>query len=357
MSAEADPSQMPRDSHARSGPEEPAPRPAKPKTTALSKSYKLVDGKRMAFHERGQGAAIVFLHGNPTSSYLWRNVVPYLADHGRCIVPDLIGMGDSEKLEDAGSASYGFPEHRHYLQGLLDQLDLGDGVTIVGHDWGGLLGFDWARRHRDQVAGIAYSETFVAPLRWDEFPEIGRPIFQAMRSDQGEGLVLENNVFVEAVLPSGVMRELTDEEKAEYRRPFATSGEDRRPTLSWPRQLPFSRDPDELVHPDADEVLDIVEACGQWLAGSELPKLFISLDPGCNLVGQAAEFCRRWPNQVEVSLAGIHYIQEDSPDLLGTAVSGWLAGVRGGGGAGEQAAGDWTGRGSAVKRDMRGGRA
>jgi len=302
----------------------PASRSPEVTTAPLSKRYQLVDGKRMAFHERGGGDAIVFLHGNPTSSYVWRNIVPYVADQGRCIVPDLVGMGDSEKLEDSGPTSYGFDEHRHYLDGLLDQLELGDRVTLVLHDWGSLLGFDWARRHPERVAGIAYIEAWVRPITWDEFPEVGRPIFQAFRSDAGEELVLEKNVFVEAVLPGGVMRELTDEEMAEYRRPFATPGEDRRPTLSWPRQLPFRRDPAELVHPAADEVLQIVEACGQWMAQSEIPKLFINVDPGANLAGPQREFCRRWPNQTEVTVPGVHYVQEDNPDLVGTAVSRWL---------------------------------
>jgi haloalkane dehalogenase len=294
-------------------------------TAPLSKSYRLVEGKRMAFHERGDGDAIVFLHGNPTSSYLWRNVLPYVAEQGRCIAADLIGMGDSDKVEDSGRTSYGFVEHRHYLDGLLDQLELGDRVTLVLHDWGSLLGFDWARRHTERVAGIAYLEALVRPLTWEEFPEAGRPIFQAFRSDKGEELILEKNVFVEAVLPAGVMRELTDEEMAEYRRPFATPGEDRRPMLSWPRQLPLRRDPAEVVHAAADEVLQIVEVCGQWMAQSEIPKLFINVDPGANLAGPQREFCRSWPNQTEVSVSGIHYVQEDNPQLVGVALSRWLA--------------------------------
>jgi haloalkane dehalogenase len=294
-------------------------------TAGLSKSHQLVDGKRMAFHERGEGDAIVFLHGNPTSSYLWRNVVPHVAEQGRCIAPDLIGMGDSDKLDAPGPASYSFFEHRHYVDGLLDQLGLGDRVTLVLHDWGSLLGFDWARRHPERVAGIAYMEAFVRPLAWDEFPQIGRPIFQAFRSDTGEELILEKNAFVEGVLPAGVMRELTEEEMAEYRRPFATPGEDRRPTLSWPRQLPLRRDPAEVVHPAADEVLQLVEVCGRWMAQAEIPKLFVNVDPGANLAGPQREFCRRWPDQTEVTVPGIHYVQEDNPHLVGSALSRWLA--------------------------------
>jgi haloalkane dehalogenase len=299
-------------------------RPPKATTAPLSKSYRVVDGKRMAYHERGEGDAIVFLHGNPTSSYLWRNVAPYVAEQGRCVAVDLIGMGDSDKLEHTGPNSYGFFEHRRYLDGLFDQLELGDRVTLVLHDWGSLLGFDWAKRHPERVAGVAYMEAFVSPLTWDDFPEIGRPIFQAFRSDKGEELILEKNVFVEAVLPSGVMRNLTEEEVAEYRRPFAAPGEDRRPTLSWPRQLPFRRDPDEVIHPDADRVLELVEECGAWMARNELPKLFLNLDPGTNLGAPQREFCRHWPNQTEVTVPGIHYAQEDNPQLVGTALSRWL---------------------------------
>jgi haloalkane dehalogenase len=263
---------------------------------------------------------------------VWRNVIPHVAEQGRCIAPDLVGMGDSDKLEDGGPTSYGFVEHRHYLDGLLDQLELGDCVTLVLHDWGSLLGFDWARRHPERVAGIAYMEALVRPLTWDEFPENGRPIFQAFRSDAGEGLILEKNVFVEGVLPAGVMRKLTDEEMAEYRRPFATPGEDRRPMLSWPRQLPFRTEPDEIVHADAAEVLQIVEACGQWMARSEIPKLFINVDPGANLAGPQRDLCRSWPNQTEVTVPGIHYVQEDNPDRVGAALSRWLAeAVHGGG--------------------------
>ncbi len=296
----------------------------------LSKSHRTVDGKRIAFHERGDGDAIVFLHGNPTSSYLWRNVLPHLEARGRSIAPDLIGMGDSDKLDDPGPDSYGYLEHRRYLDGLLDQLQLGGRVTLVLHDWGSLLGFDWARRNPERVAAIAYCEGFVQPLDWEDFPEQGRAIFQAMRSDKGEELVLEHNVFVEGILPFGVMRELSDEEKAEYRRPFATAGEDRRPTLSWPRQLPFRPRPGEVVHRDAGEVLRLVELCAEWMAQSTIPKLLISLDPGANLTGAALDACRAWPNQTEVTLPGIHYVQEDDPDAVGDAIARWLDGAAGG---------------------------
>ncbi len=286
-------------------------------TEALSKQYKTVHGKRMAYHEVGTGDPVVFLHGNPTSSYLWRDVVPHVSGRARCIVPDLIGQGDSDKLDDPGPGSYTFVEHRGYLDGLLDQLDLGDRVTLVVHDWGSGLGFDWANRHRDRVAGIAYLEAVVRPVTWDEWPESAREIFQGFRSDAGEAMVLEKNLFVEAVLPASIQRTLSEEEMAEYRRPFTTPGEDRRPTLTWPRQIPIDGEPAD-VH-------EIVQAYADWLSSSDVPKLFINGDPGTILIGDQREFARSWPNQTEVTVPGLHFLQEDSPHEIGEAIAGWLA--------------------------------
>jgi haloalkane dehalogenase len=286
-------------------------------TAALSKSSVTVEGRRMAFHEAGAGEAIVLLHGNPTSSYLWRNIVPHLSSQGRCIVPDLIGQGDSDKLEDSGPGSYTFVEHRRYLDGLLEQLELGSRVTLVIHDWGSALGFDWANRHRDRVAGIAYMEAIVMPLSWDIWPEAARGIFQAMRSEAGEEMILEKNLFVEAILPASVIRTLSEPEMAEYRRPFAEPGEGRRPTLSWPRQIPVEGEPADVV--------EIVQSYSDWLVDSELPKLFVNADPGSILTGPQRDFCRSWANQTEVTVPGLHFIQEDSPDQIGEAVSSWLA--------------------------------
>jgi len=285
-------------------------------TTPLDKTYLTVHGKRMAVHDVGTGDPVVFLHGNPTSSYLWRNVVPHLSGLARCVVPDLIGQGDSDKLDAPGPGSYTFVEHREYLDGLLDRLDLGDRVTLVVHDWGSALGFDWASRHRDRVAGIAYMEALVRPVTWDEWPEAARSIFQAMRSDAGEQIVLEKNLFVEAILPSSILRPLEEAELAEYRRPFLRPGEDRRPTLSWPRQIPVDGEPSDVVA--------IVEEYAAFLAGSPLPKLFVNAEPGSILVGAQREFCRTWPNQTEVTVPGLHFVQEDSPDLIGAAIAEWL---------------------------------
>lgn len=275
-------------------------------------------GHRMAYVEEGTGAPIVLLHGNPTSSYLWRRVIPHLTDHGRVIAPDLIGMGDSDKLDGTGDDRYRFVEHRRYLDALLDHLGVTEDVTLVVHDWGSGLGFDWANRHRDAVRGIAYMEAIVRPVSWDDWPEDARGIFQAMRSEAGEEIVLEKNVFVERILPSSILHELTDEEMAVYRAPFATPGEDRRPTLTWPREIPIDGEPADVHR--------IVADYGDWLATSDVPKLFVDADPGSILVGRQREFCLGWPNQTVVTVPGIHFVQEDSGDTIGEAVATWLGG-------------------------------
>jgi haloalkane dehalogenase len=283
--------------------------------TPLTKQYATVNGKQMAYHERGEGRAVVFLHGNPTSSYLWRNIIPHVADHARCIVPDLIGHGDSDKLDDTGPDSYRFVHHRDHLDGLLDQLDLGDDIVLVIHDWGSALGFDWANRHRDRVSGIAFMEAIVRPVTWDEWPDAATQIFQGFRSPAGEDMVIEKNLFVEAVLPGSILRGLTPEEHAEYRRPFIEP-QHRRPTLTWPRQIPISGEPADVV--------EIVQSYADWLAGADMPKLFVNADPGAILTGPQREFCRSWPNLTEVTVAGSHFIQEDSPHEIGQAISEWL---------------------------------
>jgi len=275
-----------------------------------------VRGRRMAYVEVGEGDPIVFLHGNPTSSYLWRNVIPHLASRGRCIAPDLIGMGDSEKLDGSGPGRYRFVEHREYLDGLLAALGVGDRVVLVVHDWGSALGFDWANRHRSAVRGIAYMEAIVKPLTWDEWPPPVKPVFQALRSPAGEKMILEQNVFVEQILPGAVLRPLSDAEMAVYRRPFAVPGEGRRPTLSWPREIPVDGQPADVV--------EIVRAYGEWLSTAAVPKLFVDAEPGAILRGAARELCRGWPNQTEVRVKGVHFVQEDSPDEIGRAIAEWL---------------------------------
>ena len=274
-----------------------------------------VKGRTMRYVEMGEGDPIVFLHGNPTSSYLWRNVMPHLRTQGRCIAPDLIGMGDSDKLEPSGPARYTFREHRRFLDAFLETVGATKNVTLVIHDWGSALGFDWANRNRQSVEGIAYMEGIVRPLEWDEWNEDARGIFEALRSEAGEDMILRKNLFIEAILPGSILRKLTGEEMAVYRRPFLDEGEDRRPTLTWPRQIPLGGEPEDVV--------DIVRSYADWMAANDLPKLFVNADPGAILTGAQREFCRSWKNQTEVTVKGSHFIQEDSPHEIGEAIAKW----------------------------------
>jgi haloalkane dehalogenase len=282
------------------------------------KQRRQVLGTGMAYVEVGQGDPIVLLHGNPTSSYLWRNVLPHLQTLGRCIAPDLIGMGDSDKLPNSGPGSYRFVEHRRYLDALLEALDVRERVTFVIHDWGSALGFDWCNRNRDAVKGIAYMEAIAVPQRWDHWDKFGmRSALQGLRSAAGEDMVLRDNFFIEQILPKAILRRLSAEEMAEYRRPFAEPGEGRRPTLTWPRQIPVEGEPADVVA--------IVTAYKDWLATSNVPKLFIKAEPGGILAnGVDVDFVRKFPAQTEVTVAGIHYVQEDSPDEIGQAIADWM---------------------------------
>jgi haloalkane dehalogenase len=280
-----------------------------------AKQFVEVHGKKMAYVEVGEGDPIVFQHGNPTSSYLWRNIMPHLADQGRCIAVDLIGMGDSEKLDDPGPDSYRYVEHRNYLYSAWDALGVGDRVTLVIHDWGSALGFDWAQQNAGAVLGIAYMEAIVRPIDWDDWPDAARSVFQGFRSEAGETMVLEKNIFVEKVLPGSMLRDLTEDEMNVYRRPFVNAGEDRRPTLTWPRQIPIEGEPQD-VH-------DIVAGYSEWLAATNIPKLFVNADPGAILLGPQREFCRSFKNQQEVTVKGNHFLQEDSPHEIGEAIAEW----------------------------------
>ena len=264
----------------------------------------------------GDGDPVVFLHGNPTSSYLWRNIIPHVAELARCLAPDLIGMGASGK---SGDGSYRFVDHRRYLDAWLDAVLPSERITFVIHDWGSALGFDWARRHPDRVKGLAYMEAIVMPVSWEQWPEGGVELFEGLRSEAGEEMVLEQNIFVENVLPGFILRGLTEEELAVYRAPFAEPGESRRPTLTWPREIPLAGEPADVV--------EIVRAYGAWLQSNEVPKLLIAAKPGAILAGDQLAFARSWPNQREVTVAGLHFVQEDSPAAIGQAISAWYAGI------------------------------
>jgi haloalkane dehalogenase len=272
----------------------------------------------MAYVDVGEGDPIVMLHGNPTSSYLWRNVLPHLQSEGRCIAPDLIGMGDSDKLPGSGPGSYRFVEHRRYLDALLEALDVRERITLVIHDWGSALGFDWANRHRDAVKRIAYMEAILRPQGWDHWDNANmRPALKALRSEAGEEMVLRDNFFIEQILPKAILRTLSNDEMAAYRRPFAEPGEGRRPTLTWVRQIPIEGEP--------ADVNAIVAAYADWLAKSDVPKLFVKAEPGLLIAGGTnLDFARRLAAQTEVTVAGVHYVQEDSPDEIGRAIAGWM---------------------------------
>ncbi|HWM78119.1 MAG TPA: haloalkane dehalogenase [Methylomirabilota bacterium] len=270
----------------------------------------------MAYVDTGVGLPVVFLHGNPTSSYLWRNVIPLVEPAGRCLAPDLVGMGDSGK---APGGAYRLADHARYLEAWFEALGLTGDVTLVVHDWGSALGFDWAHRHPSRVRALIYMEAIVRPVSWSEWPETARKVFQAMRTPAGEEMVLEKNVFVERILPASVLRGLTEAEMTVYRRPYLEPGESRRPTLTWPREIPIDGEPADVVA--------IVDGYARWLAGSDLPKLFINADPGVILVGAQRESCRAWPNQREVTVRGSHFLQEDSPTEIGEAIVAFLKGL------------------------------
>ena len=273
-------------------------------------------GVEIAYVDAGSGDAIVFLHGNPTSSYLWRNVIPHLEPLARCLAPDLVGMGESGPTADG---SYRFADHARHLDHWFDAVILDGPVTLVVHDWGSALGFHWAHRHPARIKGLVYMEAIVRPVTWDEWPEAAKQVFQGFRSPAGEGMVLERNIFVERVLPGSTLNGVSDEAMEVYRRPYREPGESRRPTLTWPREIPIEGEP-----PD---VTAIVQDYSAWLSETRTPKLFVNAEPGAILTGPQREFCRAWPNQQEVTVPGVHFIQEDSPDEIGQAIAAWYGGL------------------------------
>ena len=282
----------------------------------MNKNYKEILGKQMAYIDYGKGQSIVFLHGNPASSFLWRNITPSVEGLGRIVVPDLIGMGDSEKLDGENNPDYQYHGQYKYLSALLDSLDLGDEINLVIHDWGSAMGFQYARENSTRIKSITFMEAIVMPLTWDQWPENARNIFQLMRSEAGEEIVLEKNVFVERILLNDSADGFTDEEKAEYIRPFKNPGEDRRPTLTWPRQIPVDGSP--------QAVIDEVTKNGAFHKDSDIPKLFINADPGSILVGDQREFVRSWKNLQEITVKGNHFIQEHSPKEIGEGLKSFI---------------------------------
>jgi haloalkane dehalogenase len=281
-----------------------------------TKQFCEVFGKKMAYSELGSGPPVVFLHGNPASSYIWRNITPHIAPQARCIALDLIGMGDSEKLEGTDPDRYSFLQHRRFVDGLLERLGVTNDVVLVGHDWGGALAMDWARRHPDAMRGIVYFETLVGPRSWNEMDQSARSLFERLRSPEGEELVLKDNVFIEKLFPARIVRSLSEAEMAVYRKPYLRPGEDRRPTLQFPREIPVDGAPEHTAQ--------IVKDYGDWMATNDIPKLLINGDPGTILTGTLLQLCRSWPNQEEVTVRGKHFLQEDSPHEIGQAIARWL---------------------------------
>ena len=281
-----------------------------------TKKYQEVRNKKMAYVDEGNGDTFLFLHGNPTSSYLWRNIAPHVEDLGRVVIPDLIGMGDSDKLDGVDNEGYKYHGQYGYLTELFDQLDLGNNIHLIIHDWGSAMGFQFARENPDRIKSITYMEAIVMPLTWEQWPDAATKIFGLFRSEAGEELVLEKNFFVERILLADSATGYTDEEKAEYIRPFINAGEDRRPTLTWPRQIPLDGDPSEVV--------EEVRKNSEFHKDSEIPKLFINADPGSILVGEQREFARTWKNQTEVTVNGNHFVQEDSSEEIGSALRNFV---------------------------------
>ena len=281
-----------------------------------TKKYKDIKNSKMAFIDEGSGDTFLFLHGNPTSSFLWRNIAPHVEDIGRIVIPDLIGMGDSDKLEGVDNPGYKYHGQYSYLTALMDELDLGNNIHLIIHDWGSAMGFQFARENKDRIKSITYMEAIVMPLTWDQWPDPATKIFGLFRSEAGEELVLEKNFFVERILLADSSTGYTEEEKSEYIRPFINPGEDRRPTLTWPRQIPLDGEPREVV--------DEVRLNAEFHKESDIPKLFINADPGSILIGDQREFARSWKNQTEITVSGNHFIQEDSSEEIGAALRNFV---------------------------------
>ena len=281
-----------------------------------TKKYKDINNSKMAFIDEGSGDTFLFLHGNPTSSFLWRNIAPHVEDIGRIVIPDLIGMGDSDKLEGVDNPGYKYHGQYSYLTALMDELDLGDNIHLIIHDWGSAMGFQFARENKDRIKSITYMEAIVMPLTWDQWPDPATKIFGLFRSEAGEELVLEKNFFVERILLADSSTGYTEEEKSEYIIPFINPGEDRRPTLTWPRQIPLDGEPSEVV--------EEVRLNAEFHKESDIPKLFINADPGSILIGDQREFARSWKNQTEITVKGNHFIQEDSSEEIGAALRNFV---------------------------------
>ena len=268
----------------------------------------------MAYVDVGEGDPIIFLHGNPTPSYLWRNIIPHLLTYGRCLAPDYVGMGNSGPAPDG---CYRFVDHQRYLDAWFEVMGLNRNVILVVHDWGSALGFSWAHRHPECVKAIVYMEAIVRPFfSWDEWPDTTREFFKAQRTPDGEDLILQKNLFIEYLLP---LRNISRETLEVYRRYYRNPGPSRQPMLAWTRDLPIEGQPEDVTR--------IVDSYAQWLSTTAIPKLFIDAEPAGFLIGAQREFCRAWPNQETVTVKGAHFLQEDSPNEVGDATARFVSKV------------------------------
>lgn len=277
-----------------------------------------VGDAEMAYVDIGEGDPIVFLHGNPTSSFLWRNVIPHVEGLGRIIAPDFVAHGWSST---SPRNAYHFKDNIAYFDTFFEALDLTENVILVVHDWGAAVGFNRAARFPEQIQGIAYMEAMVWPRKWTDIPPERVDAFKWFRTAEGEKAALEKNVFVEQMLfERGIVRDLSDVEKEVYRRPTTRAGGTNLPSIIMPNDIPFDGEP-------ADNH-KIIEFYAEWLAKSDVPKLFVNADQGHGLVGAAREHARTFKNQTEVTLHGRHYLQEDVPDGIGAALSEFVKKVR-----------------------------
>lgn len=275
-----------------------------------------VHGSKMHYIDEGDGDPILFLHGNPTSSYLWRNIIPYLTPHGRCIAPDLIGMGKSDKPKLA----YRFFDHYKYVEGFVEALKLRN-ITLVIHDWGSALGFHYAMQHENNIKGMAFMEALITPLKWSGFNKDFKMGFKLMRTPAvGWFMISVLNVFNKRILPAATVRKLSAEELAMYQQPFRTIGS-RRPVRQWPREIPIDGKPAE-VH-------EVIEQYHQKLQQSDLPKLLFYATPGGLINEEAVAYCKaHFKNLETVHIGpGIHYLQEDNPHKIGAELARWYQGL------------------------------
>jgi len=280
-------------------------------TTNESKFLEVLDSK-IHYLDQGEGTPFLFLHGNPTSNYLWRNIIPHVVPLGRIVAPDLIGMGKSGKPD----IDYTFADHYRYMDAFIKELEL-QNVILVIHDWGSALGFNYAMQNPDNVKGIVFMEALYQPSSWKNFPSSAYLIFKLFRNPiMGKLMIMNRNFFVEKVLPKFTVRQLTKEEMDHYRQPYPDK-KSRKPLYVWPNQIPIDGKPRETY--------DVVTQYNKFLQESEIPKLLLWAKPGAIITEQAVEWIKSHFKNLEDNYIGksLHYVQEDQPDAIGKAIKSW----------------------------------